>query len=123
MTRLVGNLMLAFALVAFGAVAHADQGSGTAKAKTIDVAGTVTAVTTDSLTVKGKTESWTFAIDKDTQVIVKGATNKNLELKAEGKAPKLTDFVKVADYVTVNYHDQGAKKHAATIRVTASIKK
>ena len=122
MTRLLGSLILAFAFAALPVVAQADQGSGTAKAKTIDVAGTVTAVTTDSLTVKGKTETWTFSIDKDTQVVVKGATHKTLELKAEGKAPKLTDFVKVADYVTVNYHDQGAKKHAATIRVTASIK-
>ena len=122
MTRLIGTLILAFAFAALPVVAQADQGSGTAKPKTIDVAGTVTAVAPDSLTVKGK-EIWTFSIDKDTQVIVKGATTKNLELKAEGKNPKLTDFVKVADYVTVNYHDQGTKKHAATIRVTASIKK
>ena len=122
MTRFIGNLILAFAFVAFPVVAQADQASGTTKAKTIDVAGTVTAVTPDSLTIKGKTESTTFSIDKDTQVIVKGATHKTLELKAEGKNPKLTDFVKVADYVTVNYHDQGAKKHAATIRVTASVK-
>jgi hypothetical protein len=30
--------------------------------------------------------------------------------------------VKVGDTVTVGYHDQGAKKHAATIRVTAAAK-
>ena len=120
MTRFIGNLILACALVAFGVVAQADQ-TTSGKPKTIDVAGTVTAVTTDSLTIKAK-ESMTFSIDKDTQVIVKGATKKNLELKAEGKDPKLTDFVKVANYVTVSYHDQGAKKHAATIRVTAAVK-
>jgi len=72
------------------------------------------------MTVKGKTDTWTFTIDKDTTVTAKGATHKSLELKAEGKAQKLTEFVKVGDTVTVGYHDQGAKKHAATIRVTAA---
>jgi hypothetical protein len=92
------------------------------KPKAIDAQGTITAVATDSLTVKGKTDTWTFAVDKDTIVTVKGATHKNLELKAAGKASKLTEFVKVGDTVIVGYHDQGAKKHAATIRVTASVK-
>jgi hypothetical protein len=104
-------------------VARAEQGAGTAQAKTIEVAGTVTAVAADSLTVKGKPEAaWTFTIDKDTTVTVKGATNKNLELKAAGKAPKLTDYVKVGNYVTVSYHEKGAIKHATAIRVTAAIK-
>jgi hypothetical protein len=105
-------------------VARAEQGAGTAPAKKIDVAGTVSAVSHDSLTVKGsKTETWTFTIDKTTTVTAKGSTKKNLELKAEGKDPKLSDFVKVGDYVTVSYHDMGATKHAASIRVTASVKK
>ena len=88
------------------------------KSKTIDANGTVTAVALDSLTVKGKTGEMTFTVDKETTVVVKGATRKNLELKAEGKNPRLTDFVKVKDEVVVNYHDLGATKHAATIRVT-----
>jgi hypothetical protein len=122
MTRLIAGLVLVLAVTAVPVFARAEQGSATTQAKTIEVAGTVTAVTTDSLTVKGKTETWTFSIDKDTTVTVKGATHKTLELKAEGKASKLTDFVKVADYVTVSYHDKGATKHAARIRVTASVK-
>ncbi len=88
------------------------------KGKTIDAMGTVSAVATDSLTVKGKAAEWTFTIDKETSVVAKGATTKSLELKAEGKSTKLTDFVKVNDEVTVSYYDQGAKKLAATIRVT-----
>lgn len=87
-------------------------------AKTLDAIGTVSAVATDSLTVKGKAAEWTFTIDKETSVVAKGATTKSLELKAEGKSTKLTDFVKVNDEVTVSYYDQGAKKLAATIRVT-----
>jgi len=118
MTRLIGSLVLAFAVALLPMAVRAEQD----KPKAIDAQGTITAVATDSLTVKGKTDTWTFAVDKDTIVTVKGATHKNLELKAAGKASKLTEFVKVGDTVIVGYHDQGAKKHAATIRVTASVK-
>jgi hypothetical protein len=100
--------------------ARAEQDA--AKAKTINAMGTVSAITVDSLTVKGKTDTWTFVVDKDTSVTAKGATHKSLELKAEGKANKVTEFVKVGDSVTVGYHEMGAKKHAATIRVTAAAK-
>ena len=121
MTRLVSKLVVVFALAALPLVARAEQG-GSTPPKAIEVAGTVTVVGPDSLSVKGKPDTWTFTIDKDTTVTVKGATQKNLDLKAAGKAPKLADFVKVGDYVTVSYHDLGKTKHAATIRVTASIK-
>jgi len=104
---------------------RAEQGATPAKTqpKTLSAMGTVTAVTTDSLTVKNKAESWTFTIDKTTSVNAKGATHKSLELKKEGKASKLTEFVKVGDSVTVSYHDLGATKHASVIRVTASVVK
>ncbi len=127
MTRLLGSLVIALALAALPTVTQAQQTGAKAPAKTqektITVAGQVSAVTMDSLTVKGgKTDTWTFTIDKETSVIAKGATHKTLELKAEGKANKLTEFVKVGDQVTVSYHDRGAMKHAATIRVTAAAK-
>src|SRR5688572_16589152 len=122
MTRLLGSLVLVFSVAALPMGAGAAQDSGKAQPKTIEVAGQVSAVGPDSLTVKGKPDTWTFTIDKETTVTVKGATHKNLELKAAGKASKLTEFVKVGDTVIVGYHDKGATKHAATIRVTASIK-
>ena len=118
MKRLIGSLAIACAIALLPMAAQADQ----AKTKTIDAQGAVTAVAPDSLTVKGKTDTWTFTVDKETIVTVKGATHKNLELKREGKASKLTEFVKVGDTVIVGYHDVGAAKHAATIRVTASPK-
>jgi len=124
MTRLIGRLAIALALVTLPMVVGAEQaGSPTqAKPKTLNAMGTVTAVAMDSLTVKNKTDSWTFTIDKDTTVTAKGATHKTLELKKEGKDSKLTEFVKVGDSVTVSYHDLGATKHASNIRVTASAK-
>ena len=118
MKRLIGSLAIAGAIALLPMALLADQ----AKPKAIDAQGAVTAVAPDSLTVKGKTDTWTFTVDKETIVTVKGATHKNLELKREGKASKLTEFVKVGDTVIVGYHDAGAAKHAATIRVTASPK-
>ena len=118
MNRLIGSLAIACAIALLPMAVQADQ----AKPKAVDAQGAVTAVAPDSLTVKGKTDTWTFTVDKETIVTVKGATHKNLELKREGKASKLTEFVKVGDTVIVGYHEQGAAKHAATIRVTNSPK-
>jgi hypothetical protein len=124
MTRLIGSLAVAFALVALTVAVRAEQGAAAkTQPKSLNAMGTVTAVAMDSLTVKGKTDSWTFTVDKDTSVNAKGATHKSLELKKEGKASKLTEFVKVGDAVTVSYHDMGATKHASLIRVTASVPK
>jgi len=124
MTRLIGSLAVAFALVALTVAVRAEQGAAAkTQPKSLNAMGTVTAVAMDSLTVKGKTDSWTFTVDKDTSVNAKGATHKSLELKKEGKASKLTEFVKVGDAVTVSYHDLGATKHASLIRVTASVAK
>ena len=117
MRRLVG-VVAALAMLAVPAMALAGQGG-----KTMNATGTVSAVAPDSLTVKGKTDTWTFTIDKGTSVTAKGATHKSLALKADGKATVLTDFVKTGDTVNVAYHDMGTMKHAATITVTMAATK
>ena len=124
MTRFIGRLAVVVALIALPLAVGAEQGAAAPpKPKTLSAMGTVTAVTVDSLTVKNKADVWTFTIDKATEVNAKGATHKTLELKKEGKASKLTEFVKVGDAVTVSYHDLGATKHASLIRVTSSVSK
>ena len=114
MRRLVGILAVAVAIAAVPSFASAQE------AKTMNAQGTVSAVAPDTITVMGKTETWTFMIDKDTSVTAKGATHKSLALKADGKATVLTDFVKTGDTVTVAYHDMGSMKHASRINVTAA---
>ena len=122
--------VFAVALVSLPAVAFAHQGTSAPKTqaakpappKALSASGMVTAVKADSLTVKGKTAEWTFTIDKDSVVIAKGASHKNLALKAENKMPMLGDFVKNGDTVTVTYHDMGSMKHAARITVNVSPK-
>jgi hypothetical protein len=82
--------------------------------------GKVTAVAADSVTVKGKDAEWTFAVDKATDVLAKGATHKSATMKAESTPVVITDFVHVGDDVTVKYHDMGATKHAASVSVRNS---
>jgi hypothetical protein len=95
------------------------QGSG-AKAsadKKMSASGTVSAVSDSSLTVKGKDGEWTFAIDKNTHVGVKGATKKTSAAKDAKQPLAITRYVKVGDNVTVSYHEAGGSKHAADVFV------
>ena len=112
-------LMLALALTVAAAPAFA-QDKKAAKsepaAKTMSATGTVSAVTADSLTVKGKDGDMTFAVDGKTNVQASGASHKTAAAKADNKPTPITEFVKVGDEVSVKYHD-GATKHAASVRV------
>src|SRR5258708_26411158 len=89
-------------------------------AKTMSAMGKVTAVSADSVTVKGKDAEWTFAVDKSTTVVAKGASHKMSALTADKKPTVITEFVKVGDDVSVKYHDMGATKHAATVTVKSA---
>ena len=113
-------LMLALALTVAAAPVFA-QGKKAAEgksgsAKTMSASGTVSAVTADSLTVKGKDGDMTFAVDGKTNVQATGASHKTAAAKADNKPTPITEFVKVGDEVSVKYHD-GATKHAASVRV------
>jgi hypothetical protein len=117
-------LMLAVALMVAAAPAFAQDKKAADKpaapsAKTLSASGAVTAVTADSLSVKGKAGEWTFAVDSKTQVTAKGASHKTAAAKADAKPTPITDFVHVGDEVAVKYHD-GATKHAASVRVVAA---
>lgn len=114
-------LMLAVALMVASAPAFAqDAKKGGDKApatKTMSASGTVTAVAADSLTLKAKSGEMTFAVDDKTNVQASGASHKTAAAKADNKPTPITDFVKVGDDVSVKYHDMGATKHAASVRV------
>lgn len=120
-------LAVAFALAAAPVFAQdAKKGDKAAKtekaatAKTMTVSGSVTAVSADSLTVKGKEGDVTVAVDAKTNVQATGASHKTAAAKAENKPTPITDFVHVGDTVSVKYHDMGATKHAASVRVTSA---
>jgi hypothetical protein len=111
-----------------GVLLLAAPGFAQAKAdasKTLTAAGKVSAVTGDSVTVKGKDGEWKFSVDKATTVVAKGASHKMASLGADKKPSAVTEYVAVGDEVSVKYHDLGASKHAATVTVktAATVKK
>lgn len=97
------------------------EGGKAAAGKTMSAMGKVTAVSADSVTVKGKTAEWTFTVDKSTVVTARGGTHKMEAMKADKKPTVITEFVSVGDDVSVKYHDMGATKHAASVRVTGGM--
>ena len=103
------------------ALAQGASGSKPAATKKIlSASGTVSSVSATSVTVKGKTAEWTFAVDSNTKVIRPGASHKSDALRDEKKPHVISEFVKVGDTVAVKYHDLGDTKHAAELRVTVS---
>ena len=98
--------------------ALAQAGAAADPKKVLSASGVISAVTDTSVTVKGKTAEWTFAVDKDTKLVAPGASRKTSELKSEEKPRVISEFIKVGDTVAVKYHDMGDSKHAADIRVT-----
>jgi hypothetical protein len=124
MKRLVLMVVAAFLMTgpafAQGAKPAAKGSSKAAANKTLSAMGTVSAVSADSLTVKGKSGEWTFAVDDKTHVTARGASHKSAANKADNKPTPITDVVKVGDQVAVKYHDMGATKHAADVTVRGS---
>ena len=112
-------LMLVVALAVAAAPAFAQDKKAPAT-KTLKANGSVSAVSADSLTVKAKAGEMTFAVDAKTNVQATGASHKTAAAKADNKPTPITDFVKVGDDVAVTYHDMGATKHAATVRVVVA---
>ena len=116
-------LFLGVLLLTAPAFAQAKAGDKAAASKTLTALGKVSAVTSDSVTVKGKDGEWKFDIDKATTVVAKGGSHKMAALKADKKPAVVTEFVGVGDDVSVKYHDLGASKHAASVTVRTPAKK
>ena len=118
-------LLIAAAMLALAPAGAFAQGAGkpaqkaepAPKAKTLTTTGTVSAVSSDSLTVKAASGDMTFTVDGKTKVVGRGMGTKEEALKKEGTPTTFTQFVKSGDRVTVTYHEEGSTRHAATVRV------
>jgi len=88
------------------------------KTKATTESGVVSAVTGNSLTVKGKAGDTTFAVDAKTVVSGTGFGSAGRKITDAGGKPTLGDFVHTGDSVTVSYHDTGVAKMATNVRVT-----
>jgi len=110
----------AFAQTAKPSGSASSQKGSAASSKTMTAAGTVASVSASSLSVKGKSGDMTFTVDEKTHVVASGASHKSAANKADNKPTQITDMVHEGDMVTVKYHDMGAEKHAAEVRVSKS---
>jgi Domain of unknown function (DUF5666) len=89
-----------------------------AAAQTTNSRGTLTAMTTDSITVKVGTTDMKFTIDPKTTVEAPGGGTKERQAQAAGKpGAKLSDVLKVGDAVEVSHT---AANHATMIRKVSS---
>lgn len=83
--------------------------------------GTVTAMSSDSVTVKAGDKDLKFMVDGKTVVEARGAGRKAAAAKQAGNTgPKLSEVVKVGEPVEVSYSDAGGMLHASRIRAITS---
>jgi hypothetical protein len=92
--------------------------SVTLLAATKTVAGTVSAVSADSITVKAKEGEMKLTVDTKTLVVGKGVGTKSSQMKEDKKTTQIVDFVKAGDEVSVKYDE--ATKRAEEVRLTKS---
>jgi hypothetical protein len=81
--------------------------------------GKVKSVTPAQLTIASDGRDLTFGINKDTGVVMKGATNAT---KAAGGSTPITAFVHAGDTVSVTYGDVAGSMIASEVRVRISNK-
>ena len=111
---LVALSVLALSVAAQPVALHAQAKAG----KAMTASGTVKSVSGNQLVVTGAGKDWTFMLDSATKF-----TGKGLTTKSGGKPIAATDAVHEGDKVTVSYHDMNGSMHAASVRITAAMKK
>ena len=90
--------------------------AGAAAAPTI-ANGKVKSVTAASLVVTDNGKDLTFAVDKDTRVVARGA---GTATQAAGGNIAFTKLVNVGDTVSVSYAGAGPAMRATEVRITVS---
>ena len=90
---------------------------GPAAPKAMTATGVVSAVSGNSLTIKGKAGDTTFAIDSKTTVSGTGIGTADRKLREGGEKPTITVFVKEGDTVTVTYQDVAGTNNASLVRI------
>ena len=85
------------------------------------VAGTVAAVSPDSITVNAKDDQVKLVVDTKTKVVGAGVGTKTAEMKKDKKTPQIIDFVKTGDVVSVSYDE--TSKQAKEVRITKAAAK
>ena len=113
----INRLVILTATVAFfGFVA----GAGPVSAQTKEARGTVTGVTTSTMTVKVGTQDMTFYIDSDTHLEVRRAARDVQAVQPGNPKPRVNDFFEVGNPVMVRYREENGRNHALDIERVGS---
>jgi Domain of unknown function (DUF5666) len=113
----INRLVILAAAVAFlGSMAAAVPVS----AQTKEARGTVTAVTTTTMTVKVGTQDMTFLVDGDTRLEVRRAAKEVQSAQPGNPKPRVNDFFEVGNPVLVRYRSDNAGNHALDIERVGS---
>jgi hypothetical protein len=92
--------------------------------ETKEASGTVKSVEQNTFTVTDShAKDWTFAVDKDTLVLAKGASHKMDKLKDNGKLPSIDEFVAAKQKVVVKYAEQDGKLMVKEVRIQGAMVK
>jgi len=112
----INRLVILTAVVAFfGCVVGVRPASAQAR----EARGTVTAVTTTTMTVKVGTQDMTFYIDGDTHLEVRRAAKQIQEAQVNAK-PRVNDFFEAGNPVLVRYREEGGRNHALDVERVGS---
>jgi hypothetical protein len=113
----IHRLVILTAIVAFfGFVV----GPRPASAQTKEARGAVTAVTTNTMTVKVGTQDMTFYIDSDTHLEVRRAAKEVQAVQPGSPKPRVNDFFEVGNPVMVRYREENGRNHALDIERVGS---
>jgi hypothetical protein len=106
------KIMLAVLCLFTTGLVLADQ-----KAETKHVTGEVKALSADSIVITADHKDWTFIVNKDTNVVAKGASHTMRKAEGAKEATMLTDFIKEKQTVVVDYLEKDGKFTAKEIQV------
>jgi hypothetical protein len=87
------------------------------KAEIKNVTGEVKSLSADSVVLTVDDKDWTFIVDKDTNVVAKGASHTSRKAEGAKETTTITDFIKVKETVVVDYTEKAGKFTATEIRV------
>ena len=107
--------------VALGVMTVVILGSSKLDAQGKEAQGTVTAISSSSISIASGAKSMTFVIDKATKLESKAAARKTRDAKtSDSPGVQITEYIKVGNPVVVRYEEANGANHAIFVRAVSS---
>ena len=86
-----------------------------ADAQSKEARGTVTAVSSSTISVKSGNQDMTFVVDSDTHLEVRSAARNVQQAQPGNPSPRVNDFFELGQAVLIRYRESGGRNHALDI--------